>query len=76
MLIDFNYEVEPETGHYPAAVGLSLLKETRLNHLGKLMFQWLYWHVLLAGREIPGISGAMPLAGKHAPRPKEEEVSS
>ncbi len=73
MLIDFNYDVEPETGHFPGPVGMPLLKETRLNHLGKLMFQWLYWHVLLAGREIPGVSGAMPLAGKRA---ETQEVST
>ena len=35
--------------------GCPLLKESRLNHLGKLAFGWLYWHVLLPGREIPGI---------------------
>jgi sulfide:quinone oxidoreductase len=64
MLIDFNYDVEPLTGHYPRAVGLSLLKETHLNHLGKLMFQWIYWHSLLPGRNIPGIHSEMPLAGK------------
>jgi sulfide:quinone oxidoreductase len=64
MLIDFNYEVEPETGHYPGRAGLPLLKESRLNHLGKLMFQWFYWHVLLPGRDVPGITSAMPLAGK------------
>jgi len=64
MLIDFNYDVEPLTGHYPSAVGLPLLKETHLNHLGKLMFQWIYWHSLLPGRNIPGIHSDMPLAGK------------
>ncbi len=64
MLIDFNYEVEPTPGHYPTAVGMPLLKESRLNHLGKLMFQWLYWHSLLPGRDIPGISSDMPRAGK------------
>ena len=65
LLIDFNYDTEPLPGHYPGAVGLPLLKETRLNHLGKLMFQWLYWHVLLPGRSIPGIGSAMPEHGKH-----------
>ena len=54
MLIDFNYDTEPLPGHFPAGVGLPLLKESRLNHLGKLMFQWLYWHSLLPGRDIPG----------------------
>ena len=67
MLIDFNYDVEPETGHYPGHVGLPLLKESRLNHLGKLMFQWFYWHVLLPGCDIPGVSSSMPTKGKVAP---------
>jgi len=64
LLIDFNYEQEPVPGHFPTPVGLPLLKESRLNHLGKLMFQWLYWHVLLPGRDIPGISAEMPESGK------------
>jgi sulfide:quinone oxidoreductase len=64
LLIDFNYETEPLTGHYPADVGMPLLKESHLNHLGKLMFQWLYWHSLLPGRDIPGISSPMPEHGK------------
>lgn len=65
LLIDFNYETEPLPGRFPNAVGpLPLLKESRLNHLGKLMFQWLYWHVLLPGRDIPGISPEMSMGGK------------
>jgi sulfide:quinone oxidoreductase len=64
LLIDFNYETEPLPGHYPGAVGLPLLKESRMNHLGKLMFQWFYWHSLLPGRDIPGLSASMPTAGK------------
>jgi sulfide:quinone oxidoreductase len=67
LLIDFNYDTEPLPGHFPAGVGLPLLKESRLNHLGKLMFAWLYWHSLLPGRDIPGIPAAMPRAGKHFP---------
>ena len=52
------------------------MKETHLNHLGKLMFQWLYWHSLLPGRDIPGVHSAMPTAGKK-PRPiPEREVSA
>jgi sulfide:quinone oxidoreductase len=66
MLIDFNYDHEPVPGHFPSTVGLPLLKEARLNHLGKLMFQWFYWHVLLPGRDVPGITPDMPTAGKHA----------
>jgi sulfide:quinone oxidoreductase len=64
LLIDFNYETEPLPGHYPSALGLPLLRESRLNHLGKLAFQWVYWHALLPGREIPGIGPTMPVAGK------------
>jgi sulfide:quinone oxidoreductase len=64
MLIDFNYNVQPLPGHFPGPVGLPLLKESHLNHLGKLMFQWLYWHSLLPGRDLPGMHSAMPLGGK------------
>ena len=67
LLIDFNYETQPLTGHYPTAVGLPLLKESRLNHLGKLMFQSFYWHSLLPGRDIPGIGALMPTHGKNMP---------
>ena len=64
LLIDFNYETEPLPGRFPSAFGLPLLRESRLNHLGKLAFQWVYWHALLPGREIPGIGPEMPTAGK------------
>jgi sulfide:quinone oxidoreductase len=67
LLIDFNYDTEPLPGHFPTAFGLPLLRESRLNHLGKLAFQWVYWHALLPGREIPGIGPAMPAAGKRRP---------
>jgi sulfide:quinone oxidoreductase len=65
LLIDFNYDTQPLPGHFPGGVGLPLLKESRLNHLGKLTFQWVYWHSLLSGRDIPGIASAMPVHGKH-----------
>jgi sulfide:quinone oxidoreductase len=64
LLIDFNYEIEPLPGHFPTVFGLPLLRESRLNHLGKLMFEWVYWHALLPGRNIPVIGPAMPTAGK------------
>ena len=75
LLIDFNYEVEPLPGRYPEAhLGpLPLLRESRLNHLGKLAFQPLYWHVLLPGREIPGVGAEMSMAGKHAPPDQGEQ---
>ncbi len=64
LLIDFNYDTEPFPGHYPGMVGLPLLRESRLNHLGKLLSQWVYWHALLPGRGLPGIGPTMPTAGK------------
>jgi sulfide:quinone oxidoreductase len=72
MLIDFNYDHEPVPGHYPGAAGLPLLKESRLNHLGKLLFESVYWHGLLPGREIPGVSALMPTAGKRPAAMREE----
>lgn len=55
LLLDFGYQSEPLPGRYPRPhVGpLSLLKETRTNHWGKLGFRWLYWNVLLPGRPLP-----------------------
>jgi sulfide:quinone oxidoreductase len=73
LLIDFNYETEPLPGRYPLPwVGpLSLLRETRANHLGKLAFRHLYWNVLLPGRPVP-LPTHMSMAGKQVPH--EEEV--
>ena len=63
LLIDYNYETEPVTGRFPGPVGLPLLKESRLNHLGKLGFQQFYWHMLLPGRDVPGLSRNRPRVG-------------
>jgi len=65
LLIDFNYDVEPLPGHYPLpGIGpLTLLKESEANHWGKLMFRWVYWHVLLKGRPLP-LPALMSMAGK------------
>ncbi len=76
MLIDFNYETEPLPGHFPGAFGLPLLKESHLNHLGKLMFQWLYWHSLLPGRDLPGITSSMPRRGKQIAVTRKEAHAS
>ena len=46
LLIDFDYEREPLPGRYGP---LPLLKESRLNHLAKERFDWVYWNVLLKG---------------------------
>jgi sulfide:quinone oxidoreductase len=69
LLIDFNYDVEPVFGRFPFAhVGpLPLLRESRLNHLGKLAFRWIYWNVLLPGRDIPAVGPKMSLGGKKLP---------
>ena len=75
LLIDFNYDTEPLTGHYPATVGLPLMQESRLNHLGKLAFQWIYWHSLLPGRNLPFVTSHMPRAGKHFVAPIKKERS-
>jgi sulfide:quinone oxidoreductase len=66
LLIDFNYTQEPVTGTFPfAGIGpLGLLKESKMNHLGKLAFKWIYWHMLLKGRHIPFVSSHMQKAGK------------
>ena len=73
LLIDFNYDTEPLTGSYPLPRfgPLRLLKETRLNHLGKLAFKPIYWHMLLPGRRLP-VPTAMSMAGKEVPAGKTE----
>ncbi|MBL0145508.1 MAG: FAD-dependent oxidoreductase [Chitinophagaceae bacterium] len=67
LLIDFNYTHEPVEGSFPfAGIGpLRLLKESRMNHMGKLAFRWIYWHVLLKGTHIPFVSATMSEKGKH-----------
>ncbi len=69
LLIDFNYDVEPLPGRFPLPVvgPMALLKESRLNHLGKLAFRWVYWNVLLPGHDIPGVAPRMSLRGKQLP---------
>ncbi len=64
-LIDFNYETEPLPGTFPLpGIGpFGLLKNTKINHYGKILFRWIYWHILLKGRELP-IEADMTMAGK------------
>lgn len=65
LLIDFNYTTEPLPGKFPLPVvgPMPLLKESHINHLGKLAFRWIYWNMLLPGRKLP-ISTSMQMAGK------------
>ncbi len=64
-LIDFNYDTEPLPGSFPfPGIGpFGLLKVTRTNHYGKLLFRWIYWHILLKGKDMP-IESEMQMAGK------------
>ncbi len=66
LLVDFGYDIEPVTGTFPLPlVGpFSLLKATRINHLGKLVFRYIYWNVLMRGFSIPFVGPNVPLAGK------------
>ena len=67
LLIDFNYTHEPVEGTFPfPGIGpLRLLKESRMNHMGKLAFRWIYWNMLLKGTHIPFVSTAMQTEGKN-----------
>ncbi|MBI4778454.1 NAD(P)/FAD-dependent oxidoreductase [Candidatus Desantisbacteria bacterium] len=55
LLIDFNYKVEPVPGKFPLPIigPFSLLKETKVNHQGKLAFRWAYWNQILTCK-LPG----------------------
>ncbi len=57
ILIDFNYDTEPLPGTF------SLLEETQIKHYGKVMFRWMYWNLLLQGKELP-VESNMSMAGK------------
>ena len=65
MLIDFNYDTEPLPGKYPLpGFGpFSLLRESEANHWGKMTFRWVYWNLLLTGKEMP-LEPLMSMAGK------------
>lgn len=66
FLIDFNYDIEPVEGTFPLpGIGpFSLLKESRINHLGKLAFKPIYWNMLLKGIPIPTVPPEMKTSGK------------
>lgn len=89
LLLDFNYDVEPVEGDFPTPyVGpFSLLRETHMNHLGKLAFKWVYWNMLLPGYlpYVPMLPAHMNFVGKrvdetpalrHASEMKVSEVMS
>ncbi len=68
LLIDFNYTQEPLPGKFPlpGTGPFTLLRETKMNHYGKMMFRWAYWHMLLKGKDLP-VSPFMSMAGKEMP---------
>jgi sulfide:quinone oxidoreductase len=76
LLLDFNYDTEPLTGHFPfPKVGpMKLLGESRANHLGKLAFRHVYWNALLPGRPL-GLPAAMSMTGKN-PAPIPERTTA
>lgn len=67
LLLDFNYDQEPLPGRFPIpGIGpMALLAESRINHLGKLSFEWMYWNILLRGMKLP-MSPTLSMAGKWA----------
>ena len=69
FLLDFNYDLEPVPGNFPfPAFGpLKLLSQSRLNHIGKLAFKYIYWHALLKGWPIPFVDHKMSYRGKKLP---------
>ncbi len=64
-IIDFNYDTEPLPGTFPLpGIGpFGLLQNTKMNHYGKVLFRWLYWHIILKDKELP-IESQMTMAGK------------
>ncbi len=66
LLLDFNYDTEPLTGTFPLPVigPMSLLRESRANHIGKLAFRHIYWNALLPGRPL-GLPSEMSMSGKN-----------
>jgi sulfide:quinone oxidoreductase len=67
LLIDFNYTHQPVSGTFPfPGIGpLTLLKESRMNHMGKWAFKWVYWNMLITGRHIPFVPSKMSESGKN-----------
>lgn len=65
VLIDFSYDQEPLPGIYPFPVigPFSLMKETLINHIGKIAFKEMYWQLMMKGIEVP-LPTRFSMAGK------------
>jgi sulfide:quinone oxidoreductase len=64
-LLDFNYKVEPLRGKFPfPGLGpFSLLEESFFNYVGKMMYRWVYFNLMLKGSDLP-LETQMVMAGK------------
>ena len=65
VMIDFSYEQEPVYGTYPLPVvgPFSLLRETTINHWGKMAFRFMYYDLMLKGINVP-LPTKFSMAGK------------
>lgn len=71
LLMDFNYDTEPLPGMFPFAWGPApLLKESTLNHIGKLALRHAYWNTLLPGHDFFGVTAKMKTSGKRKVEPQ------
>ena len=64
-MIDFSYDQEPVFGTYPLPVvgPFSLLRETTINHWGKMAFYYMYYYLMLKGINVP-LPTKFSMAGK------------
>jgi sulfide:quinone oxidoreductase len=61
VLLAYDYATPPKPGRFPLpGIGpFTLLEESPMNHAGKMLFKWSYWHLLLRGHELP-LPGVRP----------------
>ena len=71
VLLDYHYDAPPAPGRWPLpGVGpFALLEETQVNHAGKMLFKWTYWHVLMRGHALPVPTGPASAAPRGEPVP-------
>ena len=64
-LIDFSDDMKTlvENFPYPGLGPFSLLGESQSNYMGKMMFKWVYWNMMLKGFELP-LEPQFNMAGK------------
>jgi len=64
-LLDFNFKIEPLPGKFPfPGLGpFDLLGVSFTNYVGKMMFRWVYYNLMLKGSELP-LESQFVLAGK------------